>query len=241
MTDASIASHFGLEVGTVRRLLNRWYARLPRSVVDDAVAKAINASAHSWNYIEVILKSQQPVQSTQSCVEVNDDYRSWAHHDQRNHESPVSRGFTGKRERRLRGVVADDRWDDVIDALRVDMSNGGDFEAMVVGAVGMRLNEYDMVIEVRNGFVKEWWRSRLMGQVRRTVASVYGKELRIELQTADGDSSSLSGDADRSRMRGGRNCAYCGEALDPGKKLGSQYCDDRCRVNAFNARKRGAR
>ena len=233
MTDASIASHFGLEVGTVRRLLNRWYARLPRSVVDDAVAKAMNASAHSWNYIEVILKSQQPVQSAQSC---DDDYRSWVHHDQ---ERTVRRGFVGKPERRLHDVVADARWGDVIDALRVAMSNGGDFESMVVGAVGMRLNSYDMVIEVRNGFVKEWWRSRLMGQVRRTVASVYGGELRIELQTADGDNSSLSGDADRSRMRGGRNCAYCGAALVPGKKLGSKYCDNRCRVNAFNARKRG--
>lgn len=45
MTDTAIVSHFGFEVGTVRRLLNRRCSRLPRSVVDDAVAKAVNASA----------------------------------------------------------------------------------------------------------------------------------------------------------------------------------------------------
>lgn len=218
MTDAHIASHFGFDVGTVRRLLNRWYDRLPRSVVDDAVAKAISASAHSWNYVEVILKSKEPVQMVQE----------------------LDNGRVSGRKKYE--VVEDDKWASVMSELAIEMSNRGDYELMVVGAVGMRLHEYAVVVEVRNGLVKEWWRSRILGLVERVSGRVYGAEIKVLLQSAaEAGESSVSGSRQPNRVRRGRACAHCGEPLDAGKRLGSKYCDVRCRNNALNQRKRGGR
>lgn len=123
--------------------------------------------------------------------------------------------------------------------LAIEMQNGGDYESIVVGAVGMRQDDAVIVVEVRNGFVKEWWRSHILGQVQRVVERVYGADPRVVLQSASGDSS-LSGSAERAdRVRRGRTCAYSGEPLEERKKLGSKYCDVRCRNNALNLRKRG--
>ena len=85
-------------------------------------------------------------------------------------------------------------WRAVLGSLQVEMSNGGDYESFVADTKGERNDSGDVVIEVRNGFVKEWIRSRLMGQLRRTVESVYGAGTKVVLQTAEGPGlDSLSG------------------------------------------------
>ena len=85
-------------------------------------------------------------------------------------------------------------WRAVLGSLQVEMSNGGDYESFVADTKGTRSDSGDVVVEVRNGFVKEWIRSRLMGQLRRTVESVYGSGTKVVLQTAEGPGlDSLSG------------------------------------------------
>lgn len=85
-------------------------------------------------------------------------------------------------------------WRAVLGSLQVEMSNGGDYESFVADTKGIRSESGEVIVEVRNGFVKEWIRSRLMGQLRRTVESVYGAGTKVVLQTADGPGmDSLSG------------------------------------------------
>ena len=85
-------------------------------------------------------------------------------------------------------------WRAVLGSLQVEMSNGGDYESFVADTNGRRNDSGEVVVEVRNGFVKEWIQSRMMGQLRRTVESVYGAGTNVILQTADGQGTdSLSG------------------------------------------------
>ena len=85
-------------------------------------------------------------------------------------------------------------WRAVLGSLQVEMSNGGDYESFVADTKGTRNDSGDVIVEVRNGFVKEWIRSRLMGQLRRTVESVYGPGTKVILETAEGPGlDSLSG------------------------------------------------
>ena len=78
------------------------------------------------------------------------------------------------------------KWRTVLGSLQVEMSNGGDFQAYLADAVGFEDEDGTVIVEVRNGFVKEWVRSRMMGKLRRTVETVYGDGTKVKLDTPSG-------------------------------------------------------
>lgn len=82
------------------------------------------------------------------------------------------------------------KWRDVLASLQVQMCDGSDYRAYLADSYaafdrtgdsgGATLN-----VAVRNGFVREWVRSRLAGRLRRTVAQVYGDDVEVQLTTFD--------------------------------------------------------
>ena len=78
------------------------------------------------------------------------------------------------------------KWRTVLGSLQVEMSNGGDFQTYLADADGTQDEDGTLIVEVRNVFVKEWIRSRMMGKLRRAVEIVYGNGTKVKLDTPTG-------------------------------------------------------
>ena len=81
---------------------------------------------------------------------------------------------------------ANTEWRAVLGSLQVQMCNGGDYETYLADSRGTLDSDGVVVVEVRNGFVKEWIRSRVLGQLKRTVEGVYGSGVKVRLATSEG-------------------------------------------------------
>lgn len=79
------------------------------------------------------------------------------------------------------------RWSEVLSVMRSEMVNTGDFDTYLSDAVGTLTPDGLLVVRLRNGFVKEWVRSRCLGQLIRVTSRVYGVSRVRLLLAVDGD------------------------------------------------------
>lgn len=78
------------------------------------------------------------------------------------------------------------KWRTVLGSLQVEMCNDSDFNAYLADTTATLDDNGNVIVEVRNGFVKEWVRSRMIGRLRRAARLVYGNGTEVKLTTPTG-------------------------------------------------------
>ncbi len=83
----------------------------------------------------------------------------------------------------LNATNAQQRWGAVLGSLEVQIANNADFDAFLAESKATSLDNGTLIVTVRNGFVAEWIRQRVMKCMRRTVNQVFQQDLTIKLVT----------------------------------------------------------
>ena len=75
------------------------------------------------------------------------------------------------------------RWNAVLGMVEVQIDNQADFNAYLVDSFAESFDDGVLRVTVRNGFVAAWIRQRVMPSIRRYAAQVFGREIKIEIDT----------------------------------------------------------
>ena len=93
----------------------------------------------------------------------------------------------------LESTNAQQLWSAVIGSLEVQIANQADFDAFLADSKAIRVDGDTLIVAVRNGFVAEWIRQRVMKSLRRAVNQAFGRNLSVDLVTeADYGSDGLA-------------------------------------------------